>query len=481
MLKRGMKNRDIQFYFNRPDRPVNSGRITGIKNGTYGREVKPATNSALDSFLAAYNDSAAKSSAKSDPNARVRSEAERRFVVLNGKFRLRDGETVDQEGKSDFPWPKFSPIIRTIAGMANRGGGYIFFGIDNVSHEAIGLTDRTFDETDISKMVHKLKTHLMPTPDVVKCIIPVGGKLIGVLYVEENRFPPVVVCRDGDQLNEGDILYRYSGETARIRYGDLANLLQKRDRRSQARLARLATQISEIGSENALVLNASEKPEAANGPPILIDESLLKKIKFIREGHFSEIEGNPTLRIIGDVQAVSESNPSFFKVMDRAIAGNDVLEKFLRQEDVTAPLEYVNLSALSQRQWLPLFFFAKQDPGGVEKAIKSLQATKPQYKASKTAALERLGRNKSAFSPATGRAKPILDRILAGEEMDASKVDDLSATVRAIQALPDKFLVRPSDYLLLLDLLKLADSNSGHMSLIFRAAARLDELAFSNA
>jgi hypothetical protein len=70
---------------------------------------------------------------------------------------------------------------------------------------------------------------------------------------------------------------------------------------------------------------------------------------------------------------------------------------------------------------------------------------------------------------------------LAGEEMDASKVDDLSATVRAIQALPDKFLVRPSDYLLLLDLLKLADSNSGHMSLIFRAAARLDELAFSNA
>ncbi|HEY3776892.1 MAG TPA: hypothetical protein VGL35_02415 [Rhizomicrobium sp.] len=27
MLVRKMKNKDIQFFFNRPDRPVNSGRI----------------------------------------------------------------------------------------------------------------------------------------------------------------------------------------------------------------------------------------------------------------------------------------------------------------------------------------------------------------------------------------------------------------------------------------------------------------------
>ena len=28
MIARGMKNKDIQFFFNRPDRPVNSGRIS---------------------------------------------------------------------------------------------------------------------------------------------------------------------------------------------------------------------------------------------------------------------------------------------------------------------------------------------------------------------------------------------------------------------------------------------------------------------
>ncbi len=35
MLARGMANKDIQFYFNRQDRSVNSGRVTQIKQRTY--------------------------------------------------------------------------------------------------------------------------------------------------------------------------------------------------------------------------------------------------------------------------------------------------------------------------------------------------------------------------------------------------------------------------------------------------------------
>ena len=49
-----MRNRDIQFYFNRQDRPVNSGRITGIRSGDYGPEVPEATDAELDAFLATF-------------------------------------------------------------------------------------------------------------------------------------------------------------------------------------------------------------------------------------------------------------------------------------------------------------------------------------------------------------------------------------------------------------------------------------------
>jgi hypothetical protein len=54
MLGRKMKNSDIQLYFNRPDRKVNSGRITGIGNGSYSNSnaIAAATPSELDAFLA---------------------------------------------------------------------------------------------------------------------------------------------------------------------------------------------------------------------------------------------------------------------------------------------------------------------------------------------------------------------------------------------------------------------------------------------
>lgn len=57
MLARGMKNRDIQFYFNRQDRPVNSGRITQIRGVSYGPEVPQASETELDTFLSGFTPS----------------------------------------------------------------------------------------------------------------------------------------------------------------------------------------------------------------------------------------------------------------------------------------------------------------------------------------------------------------------------------------------------------------------------------------
>ncbi|MEC8195819.1 MAG: hypothetical protein VX228_05740 [Pseudomonadota bacterium] len=56
MAARGMKNKDIQFFFNRPDRSVNSGRITGIKNGSYSNSSKivAANDKTLDAFLKSF-------------------------------------------------------------------------------------------------------------------------------------------------------------------------------------------------------------------------------------------------------------------------------------------------------------------------------------------------------------------------------------------------------------------------------------------
>ncbi len=51
MIRRKMKNASIQFYFNRPDRPVNNGRISEIKNGDRGAHVKAAYEFEVDEFI----------------------------------------------------------------------------------------------------------------------------------------------------------------------------------------------------------------------------------------------------------------------------------------------------------------------------------------------------------------------------------------------------------------------------------------------
>ena len=52
-----MKNKDIQFFFNRPDRPVNSGRITGIRKGIYAgsKNIPEATTQKTNEFISKFS------------------------------------------------------------------------------------------------------------------------------------------------------------------------------------------------------------------------------------------------------------------------------------------------------------------------------------------------------------------------------------------------------------------------------------------
>ena len=51
MLRRGLKNDAVHFYFNLPDRLISPGRITQIKQGKYGATVAEASQDELDAFL----------------------------------------------------------------------------------------------------------------------------------------------------------------------------------------------------------------------------------------------------------------------------------------------------------------------------------------------------------------------------------------------------------------------------------------------
>ena len=65
------------------------------------------------------------------------------------------------------------------------------------------------------------------------------------------------------------------------------------------------SKIAKIGPANAAILDTDKGViEKNNNQTLLIDENLIPKLKFVREGDFTQQTGETTLRLVGDVQSV---------------------------------------------------------------------------------------------------------------------------------------------------------------------------------
>lgn len=233
MLARGMKNKDIQFLFNRPNRAVNSGRMSQIRDGSYGPEVPRATDVELEAFIAAPK-----------PEGHVAAVGVPTVVasapkiqgpkgpldldVISGQFapdasgvwRLSIGETDQHECKASFGFKHWWEWIRAIAALSNNRGGYIFFGVHDKdsaataeldkSYAVAGLSNDEFLKADPADFTRLIRSYLDPTPNVRTVVAAIGAKTIGVMHVEQHPGRPVIVrSGDGKVLKEGDIFFRY--------------------------------------------------------------------------------------------------------------------------------------------------------------------------------------------------------------------------------------------------------------------------------
>ncbi len=479
MLGRGMRNQDIQFYFNRQERPVNSGRITGINAGNYGPEVPVATEPALDAFLSSFAPAEVgvviEAGAPREPT--LAESALSLFIQNdNGNWYLADGETSDQECKAQFEPRRMEPIIRAIAALANNRGGFIFIGIQDAESRVVGMPDTAFQDTDIVRITDKVKILLTPTPSFRKEVIDVGGHLIGVIHVEKYPTPPVIVCRDANGLEDGTILFRYPGQSGKIKFGDLLAMLRERDRATTQTLLASANRLSEIGADKALIVDTDKGVLDAGAKRIVIDRALADQLQFIREGEFEEQAGATALRLVGDVHTVDQEGQVIERIEGQALDAETVLMAYLIREDVRSPMQYVSVSAKVQRQWIPLFYFVRLAGGDRNAAIGELEATNAVYRVSKENALERLRGRRSAFEPPGGAIVEVVAELQAGQFDTLRDQFTDAQIVRGIRGLQEG--VRPDVRLfdLLREIYRDAGGDANVRSGVFRAAARLDEL-----
>ena len=216
------------------------------------------------------------------------------------------------------------------------------------------------------------------------CTFEFHGMSFGVIYVEPLKRKPCICKKHYDNpspkytLKEGDIYYRYGGRSERIRYEELSGIIEETRKSEERQWLNFAKQAVRIGVSNAALLDLQSGKLSGGGGTIVLDDSLLEKIAFIREGQFVETGGTPTLRLIGDVTEIATGkvvvSETARKVV-RAIEPSDIVTMFLTQKPAEEPLEYIKRVCTASSANYPVYYFLHQAQVTIADAISLVKGT----------------------------------------------------------------------------------------------------------
>lgn len=222
-------------------------------------------------------------------------------------------ENQELEFKEQFNFAGLGEYFRDFAAFANNRGGYLIFGVKDSPRIPNGLSDASLDQ--LNKLdPEKISGFLLEifSPDIrwEQAIIKHGGKFFGAFRIYEGSTKPITAKKNEgrDQIiKNGEIYYRYGGRTQKILYAELENIINKRVEQNNNQWLSLMSKIGKAGPQNAAILDTEKAVIEKDDSKILVlDENLANKLKFIKEGHFSEKEGAATLRLIGDVVPIDK-------------------------------------------------------------------------------------------------------------------------------------------------------------------------------
>jgi len=290
--------------------------------------------------------------------------------------RVISRESSDLEFKESFGWKSIPKYLKTSAAFANTRGGYMVFGIANAPHKLVGLDGphlRSFESIEAEKLTKHFNDHF--SPEILWKIqeYELQGKIYGLLYVYESHDKPVICTKDAEkELKEGDIYYRYRGRTERIKYPELRAILDDGRKKEQRLWMRHFSRIATIGVRDTGVFDLHTGQVSGAKGSFFIDEALLSQLSFIKEGQFSETEGKPTLKLIGNVGVISALPDASGKkqiVKTKGIRIGDIVLSFLNRDKVAEPIEYIKQICFESTANLPIYFFMSLEDLDSEKAL----------------------------------------------------------------------------------------------------------------
>lgn len=228
---------------------------------------------------------------------------------INNKGHLKRRESYDLEYKANFHLGnQLLEYCRSLVGMANNKGGQIIFGIQVSPRVPFGMTNDKFTTCDPVKINQTLMEYFSHEIEWEMDTLEFESKVFGRLRVKEATRKPVICKKNGDKvLKEAAIYYRYRGETKEINFAELFDILQNERDKENLLWMKHIEKIGTVGPQNIHLVDTYKGELHTEKGKILLDKELLDKIKFIKEGQFVDNGGAPTLRIIGEISGVADT------------------------------------------------------------------------------------------------------------------------------------------------------------------------------
>lgn len=444
MLLKGMHAQDICGYMFRPNRSLNPAGVYEIKSGKYGNEIAPLNPDELETWLKNHPYFGAIADADLVSNLRRELRGILRPRRVDGRVLVDPIETSRIEFKETFHPQSFPDYCRSLIGYSNHSGGFIIFGISD-SRSVEGLSNNSFKSFDQKHLSETIKDLVSPSVRWTSFSMTLLEAEVGVLFAAEAELKPLVTLRNRDKLRGDTIYFRYEGETAPIRSGDLHAIIREREQLAiQAAISKLQ-QISGIGIENSEVVDTSMEA---------VDPS-------------AAAEGK---RVVFQRTAMSDM---------------DVLTGFVDDDHDLDPMMCLRQSAHEPVRWLPIFYYAQLSGcsrAAIIEEIKNSPASKP---GSVRHMQQRLSGSISAFAPTLGAGpRGILENILSGMDPALPNVKVARHFAMSLTGLAG--LGNLKSHMLrntlhrILELYQEYDHDSAIGSAMRRSAARVDELLYGS-
>ena len=227
----------------------------------------------------------------------------------DGKLIHHESQTL--EFKESFNYGSLAEYYRDFAAFANNKGGYLVFGVKDKPRKRVGLSEKSkelFDNLDPEGVTGHLMEDFGGHINWEHGIIEQDGMCFGYFYVAASAMKPIICKKDeGKTLKEAEIYYRYNGRTQRILYPELEAIINRRMADQNRQWMEMALKVGKAGGPaNAAILDLEKRTLDAEAQVLVVDEKLVDRIKFIKEGEFVEKEGAPALKLVGDVTPVNK-------------------------------------------------------------------------------------------------------------------------------------------------------------------------------